>query len=157
MIDPRNQTTLREAVEADLPALAQVHQAAFHPGWNEDELADVGSGPGVFGLLTEEAGAVTGMILCRTVADEAEILTVAVDPDLRRAGIGRALVAAAVGLARQRGALDIFLEVAIDNHGALRLYDEAGFAQAGLRRGYYDRGGGLRIDAVVMRLDLRSL
>jgi ribosomal-protein-alanine N-acetyltransferase len=157
MIDPLTRMTLREAVEADLPALAEVHQRAFHPGWNADELADVGSGPGVFGLLAEEAGAIIGMILCRTVADEAEILTVAVDPDLRRGGVGRALVAGAVGLAKQRGALDVFLEVAIDNHGALRLYDQAGFAQAGLRRGYYDRGGGLRIDAVVMRLDLRPL
>ena len=149
--------TLREAVEADLPALARVHQLAFHPGWNAEELADVGSGPGVFGLLTEAEGAVTGMILARTVADEAEILTIAVDPAVRRGGVGRALVEAAVGLARQQGALNVFLEVAIDNHPALRLYDQAGFAQAGLRRGYYERGGGLRVDAVVMRLDLRPL
>ena len=149
--------TLREAVEADLPALARVHQLAFHPGWNAEELADVGSGPGVFGLLTEAEGAVTGMILARTVADEAEILTIAVDPAVRRGGVGRALVEAAVGLARQQGALNVFLEVAIDNHPALRLYDQAGFAQAGLRRGYYDRGGGMLVDAVVMRLDLRPL
>jgi ribosomal-protein-alanine N-acetyltransferase len=149
--------TLRPAVEADLPALAAVHQRAFHPGWNEDELADVGSGPGVFCLLVEDHGAVTGMILCRTVADEAEILTIAVDPALRRGGVGRALVAAAVGAARLQGVLDMFLEVAIDNHAALQLYDQAGFVQAGLRRGYYDRGGGLRVDAVVMRLDLRPL
>ena len=148
---------LRAAVEADLPALAAVHQLAFHPGWNEEELADVGSGPGVFGLVAEADGAVLGMVLCRTVADEAEILTLAVDPAARRGGVGRALVAAAVGLAAQQGALDVFLEVAIDNHPALRLYDQAGFAQAGLRRNYYDRGGDLRVDAVVMRLDLRPL
>jgi len=148
---------LRPAVEADLPALAAVHQLAFHPGWNEEELADVGSGPGVFGLVAEADGAVLGMVLCRTVADEAEILTLAVDPAARRGGVGRALVAAAVGLAAQQGALDVFLEVAIDNHPALRLYDQAGFAQAGLRRNYYDRGGDLRVDAVVMRLDLRPL
>ncbi len=159
MIDRRADTgmTLREAAEADLPALARVHQLAFHPGWNAEELADVGSGPGVFGLLVEIDGAIPGMILARTVAEEAEILTLAVDPDARRGGIGRALVAAAVALAGQRGALDIFLEVAIDNHPALRLYDQAGFAQAGLRRGYYERGNGLRVDAVVMRLDLRPL
>jgi len=149
--------TLRPAVEADLPALAEVHQRAFHPGWNAEELADVGSGPGVFCLLTEAHGAVTGMIICRTVADEAEIITVAVDPALRRSGIGRALVTAAVGAAKAQGALDVFLEVAIDNHAALRLYHQAGFDQAGLRRGYYDRGGGLQVDAVVMRLDLRPL
>ena len=148
---------LRPAVEADLPALAAVHQLAFHPGWNVEELADVGSGPGVFALLVEEGDAVTGMILCRNVADEAEILTVAVDPGARREGIGRALVAAAVEAVKALGALDVFLEVAIDNHAALRLYDQAGFAQAGLRRGYYDRGGGMLVDAVVMRLDLRPL
>ena len=148
---------LRPAVETDLPALAAVHQLAFRPGWNIEELADVGSGPGVFGLVAEAAGEVTGMILCRTVADEAEILTLAVDPGARREGVGRALVAAAVGAVTQQGVLDVFLEVAIDNHPALRLYDQAGFAQAGLRRGYYDRGGGMLVDAVVMRLDLRPL
>jgi ribosomal-protein-alanine N-acetyltransferase len=111
----------------------------------------------VFALLVEGEARLAGMIVCRAVAGEAAVLTVAVDPDARRQGLGRALVEAALGLMRQQGAIEVFLEVAIDNHEALRLYERIGFEQAGLRRGYYDRGGGERVDAAVMRLDLRAL
>lgn len=135
--------------------LAAVHWQAFSPGWSEAELADLLAGPGVFALLAE-AQAPLGMILCRVAAGEAEILTLAVTPPARRQGTARALVAAAAGLARQGKASEMFLEVATDNIAALRLYEQAGFQRAGLRRGYYDRGDGVRTDAVVMRLDLNT-
>ena len=64
------------------------------------------------------------------------------------------LVDAAAGAARMAGADVMFLEVAHDNLPALGLYEAAGFARAGLRRGYYDRGAAGSADAVVMRLDL---
>jgi ribosomal-protein-alanine N-acetyltransferase len=56
-----------------------------------------------------------------------------------------------LGEARRRGAVEAFLEVRVDNEAARALYARAGFAQVGLRRGYYDGG---RVDAVVMRREL---
>ena len=147
--------TLRAAEAADLEALSTVHQAAFTPGWSAEEIADLASGPGAFGLIVE-AGAPLGMILCRALAGEAEVLTLAVDPAARRRGVARALVTAAAGAAKAAGAEAMFLEVAVDNDGALALYEQAGFVRAGRRPSYYDRGGGLYVDAVVMRLDLNS-
>ena len=146
----------RLASEADLPALAVLHQKAFAPGWNAEELADVGSGPGVFGLLVEGEAGLAGMILCRAAAGEAEVITLAVDPHLRRTGVAKALLAAGLEVARSDGALEVFLEVADDNIAALALYERMGFLRVGLRRGYYDRGE-IRIDAVVMRLDLTNI
>lgn len=146
---------LRPAVEADLEALAQVHGAAFEPGWDAEQIADIGSGPGAYALIVETDRPI-GMILCRAVAGEAEILTLAVEPAARRGGVGAALVEAAAGLARTAGADAMFLEVGLDNPGAIALYERAGFVRAGRRKGYYERAGGVRVDALVMRRDLNT-
>lgn len=144
---------LRPAQETDLEALSAVHRRAFTPGWGPEEIADLASGPGAFGLIVE-AQAPLGMILCRAMVGEAEVLTLAVDPDARRRGVARALVAAAAVAAKAAGAEVLFLEVAVDNDPALGLYASQGFVRAGRRPSYYDRGGGVYVDAVVMRLDL---
>lgn len=93
------------------------------------------------------AGELLGWAGVRVVADEAEILTVGVVPAARRQGIARRLVAALLDAARAAGAAQIYLEVRVDNDAARALYLDEGFAEIGLRRGYYDNG---RIDAVVM-------
>ena len=83
------------------------------------------------------------------------MLTLAVDPQARRRGVAKALISAALGAARQSGAVEAFLEVAMDNDPAAALYAGQGFRREGVRRGYYDRGALGTMDALVMRLDLR--
>lgn len=134
-------------------ALADVHALAFDHPWSADEIAALIGGPGAFALLAEDRAPVA-FILCRAIAGEAEILTLAVSPAARRRGVARGLVEAAVGAARIAGADVMFLEVADDNLAAIGLYETAGFIRAGLRRGYYDRGSQGLADALLMRLDL---
>lgn len=145
---------LRGAWAHEADALALTHGRAFAKGWSAQDIAALISGPGGFALLVEEGDRPVGFILCRAMAGEAEVLTLAVDPAARRRGLGRALVEAALGAARMAGAEAMFLEVAHDNAPALALYEAAGFAHAGVRRGYYARGLEGSADAVVMRLDL---
>jgi ribosomal-protein-alanine N-acetyltransferase len=144
---------LRGAWGHEADALARIHASAFSHAWSADEIAKLLDGPGGFALLVEDERELA-FILCRVVAGEAEILTLAVDPAIRRRGLARALVGAAAGAARMAGAEALFLEVADDNAPAIGLYSAAGFSRAGLRRGYYDRGGAGTADALVMRLDL---
>jgi len=144
---------LRGAWGREAQALAQIHAAAFDHAWSAAEIAQLLDGPGGFALLVENE-APLAFILCRAIAGEAEILTLAVDPAARRRGLARALVEAAAGAAHMAGADVMFLEVAHDNLPALGLYEATGFERAGLRRGYYDRGAAGTADAVVMRLDL---
>jgi ribosomal-protein-alanine N-acetyltransferase len=92
------------------------------------------------------------MILIRVAADEAEILTLAVAPEARRTGLGRALLDAACEAARAAGAVRLFLEVSATNQAARALYDAAGFQQIGRRRRYYADGS----DALTMSLTLTS-
>ena len=95
-------------------------------------------------------------LLLRVVADESEILTLAVRPSARRQGLAALLVTAALGMARGMGAQFIFLEVAADNTGAIALYEKSGFKRHGTRRGYYARGGAPAVDGLLMRCELNS-
>ena len=74
------------------------------------------------------------------VVDELHITVVAVDPDERRRGHGRCLLAALLQRARQEGAAHATLEVSDDNIAALALYNRLGFQTAGRREGYYRDG-----------------
>jgi ribosomal-protein-alanine N-acetyltransferase len=96
-----------------------------------------------------------GFALGRAVAGEAELLTLAVAPEARRRGTGRALVAAFEAEARARGATAAFLEVADTNAAARALYAGAGWRPAGRRRGYFAAPGRPAADAIVLRKSLR--
>jgi ribosomal-protein-alanine N-acetyltransferase len=136
----------------DAPALADLHARAFETPWDADAIEGALGSPGAFGLAAWDGEAPAGFILARAIAGEAEILTLAVDPDLRRRGIGRALLAASLALGAHGGASAAFLEVEVGNEAAIGLYERAGFALAGRRRAYYANGH----DALVYRLDLNS-
>lgn len=145
---------LREAMESDAPAMANVHAASFAESWSANEILELAAGPGGFALVLEEGGFLAGFLLARVIAADAEILTLAVDRARRGRGLGRRLVEAATLLAGRFGASAIFLEVAVDNAPALALYGAAGFVEAGFRPRYYHRGAGERADARVLRRDL---
>lgn len=142
------------ATADDAAALAEAHALGFPQAWDAAAFTEIFAAPGVFGLIAREDGRAAGMALCRVAAGEMEVLTIAVDPALRRRGVGRALMTAALAAAREAGGDTAFLEVAADNAPAAALYAGMGFRRAGLRRGYYDRGPEGGADALVMRLDL---
>jgi len=95
-------------------------------------------------------GDARGFALGQVAAGEAELLTLAVDPDHRRKGLALALMKSFETEAFTRGAEDVFLEVAADNLAALALYRVAGYRESGHRRGYYRQADGGRVDAIVM-------
>lgn len=138
----------------DLDLAAALHRAAFEPlgerPWTRQEMAELLASPGVAGFRHGQEG----MALSRLAGGEAELLTLAVAPDRRREGIGRALLDAVVVHARTAGAQHLFLEVGIDNPPACALYAASGFHEVGRRPGYYRRGERAPADASVMRLDL---
>ena len=87
-------------------------------------------------------------------ADEAEILTIAVDPTERKRGVGRELLNEHLQQAAFAGARQLFLEVDEDNAAALALYRRFGFQQVGQRAGYYRRQDGRPATALILRRDL---
>lgn len=131
-----------------------LHRASFEIAWRDEEFAQLLEQPGVAGLMWTGAEP-QGFILIRAVADEAEILTLAVAPDFRRRGIAESLLEEASRMLRAGGTHRLFLEVADDNAPARALYEKHGFTATGRRAKYYERGPSGRVDAVIMALALQ--
>jgi ribosomal-protein-alanine N-acetyltransferase len=127
--------------------LALLHARCFitpRP-WNADEISGLLASPLTFLLTRPQA-----FLIGRAAAGEAEVLTLAVAPEARRQGLGRALVQRFLAEAGRRGAADAFLEVAADNPAAEALYLACGFTLRGRRRAYYHGPAGQQIDALVL-------
>ncbi len=124
--------------------LAALHAACFPDPWDAAAISALLVKPGTFAFAHED-----GFVLARAVADEAEILTLAVHPYKRGKGLGRALLQATISKVRSMGAKSVFLEVGVENPAARALYARLGFTKVGARKGYYNGG-----DALVLRLPL---
>lgn len=106
---------------------------------------------GVTLTLAEGDHGTLGFALARTIADEAELLLIAVDPDCQRRGVGKSLLHHFIEQARASGAEKLHLEVR-DNNPAVILYATAGFVPAGRRPNYYRGIDGTKHDAVTLML-----
>ncbi|MEN8837017.1 MAG: GNAT family N-acetyltransferase [Celeribacter marinus] len=137
----------------DLNALAALHADTFETPrpWSQTELAGLLASYGVF--LIEDEG--PSMIMGRVVADEAELLTLAVAKTARGRGLGRRALAAYESHARDLGAHTSFLEVAVNNVAAISLYTSAHYTESGRRRAYYTQPDGSKIDALILSKPLK--
>lgn len=133
---------------------ARLHAASFAFAWSEEDFEQLLTGAGVVADAAFEADeTLCGMILSRAAADEAEILTIAVAPARRRAGVGMALLKTHLPRLVARGVNRLFLEVDSGNLAARALYAARGFAQVGERKAYYRKAGAPPATALLLRLD----
>ncbi|SIO14112.1 ribosomal protein S18-alanine N-acetyltransferase [Vannielia litorea] len=128
-------------------ALAELHATCFTTPrpWRAAEFAALLARESVF-LVADKAGFALG----QCAGAEVELLTLAVAPSARRAGLGRALMDRFHAEARARGASTALLEVAATNAPALALYAATGYSEIGRRRAYYHAPDGTRADALVL-------
>lgn len=145
---------IRIAGYADYARMAKIHAANFERGWKPKEIEELLAKPGAKGFLYEVAGQPAGLGIIRIASDECEIITIAVDASYKRRGIGGELVRHIKEYAKREKVKTLFLEVAEDNFAATALYERAGFERHGVRKGYYRRWHGRRVDAVLMRFVL---
>ena len=122
--------------------MAAIHAACFAKAWSASEIGQFVTAPGCLSLLASTApeGTAQGFLIVRSAGDEAEILTLAVDPSRRRQGLARALLAAAIAALRKAGAKQLFLEVDEANEPARGLYQSLGAVAVGRRPRYYEHG-----------------
>jgi ribosomal-protein-alanine N-acetyltransferase len=148
---------LRTASVADLHHIMEIEQSVFvTDAWSESAMrAELESDNTVYVVATALGApdVVQGYagLMVLPGATEADVQTIAVAPEVRRMGLGRALMHAVLKAARSAGVRDLFLEVRADNAGAQGLYESLGFVGIGVRPGYYQPDD---VDAIVMKLEL---
>jgi ribosomal-protein-alanine N-acetyltransferase len=145
---------IRPAALADAEALAPLERRCFSDPWSVAAFEELLPLSYIVGLVAEQDGAISGYLIAREIAGEAEILNLAVVPEIRRAGLGRRLLAAALDQLRSRGAERVWLEVRESNAPAQALYARHGFTTAGRRKRYYRAP---IEDALVLSLDLTAV
>jgi [ribosomal protein S18]-alanine N-acetyltransferase len=133
---------------ADLEEVLSIERASFSMPWSRGAfLYELQQNRVARCYVVREGGQLVGYICVWEVADELHITNIAVHPDLRRRGVGRALLSAVLDDARQRALRMVVLEVRPSNVEARGLYESFGFRVVGRRRGYYYDTGE---DALVM-------
>jgi len=141
---------LRPAQATDLQALLALERAAFPDPWEPEQLAEELGRQGHFlDLALDPSERLLGYSLTVALGDEMELLRIAVTPSLRRSGLGRTLLRAALARCPSLGVERVFLEVRADNEAAIGLYESLGFTRAGRRRRYYALDG---CDALILVL-----
>ncbi len=133
-------------------ACARLHAQGFAHPWSKGEVAELiaSSSTLAAAALDPVNGRLRGFILSRLAADEAEILTIAVEASSQGKGVGRALLSENLRQAANAGARRMFLEVDKMNAPAVALYQRLGFVKVGERPGYYRRND-TQVPAVIMR------
>lgn len=145
---------LRPLGPADLDALEAMERTLFGAGaWSRASLAEELGGPGRWyvGAQDRESGELVGYAGLWFDGYDGQVMTVGTRPDHQGRGVGRLLLDALLGRARELRATEVLLEVRVDNEPALRLYERAGFERLGRRKGYYQPEN---VDAWTMRLRL---
>lgn len=126
--------------------MAEAFDPRFGEAWTPSQCLGMLALPGVWFNIAWDDSRPAGFALARTVADEAELLLLAIHPALRRRGIGTALLRSITADARDRGAIKLHLEVRANND-AVQLYRGEGFQKVGERREYYRGKDGKLFDA----------
>lgn len=131
--------TIRFALVEDLDTLCTIEQSCQSAPWSAAQLReDLLHNPCSSYLLALWQQEPAGYACVQTVADEAELLNIAVLPCFRRLGIGQALLQAVLHAAKQNSAQNLYLEVRSGNQPAIALYRSAGFSPCGRRAAYYN-------------------
>ena len=131
-----------------MPQIAQLEKRCFSDPWSEKSIASELENPLSVWLVAVDGGQLIGYVGSQTVLGETDMMNLAVAPEARRQGTGRALVLALVDALTEKGSHSLMLEVRVSNTPAQKLYESLGFSQVGRRPKYYVNP---REDALILR------
>ena len=143
----------RAMTPGDLAGVAAVERASYQFPWSEGIFRDC-LRVGYLCRVADLDGEIVAYGVVAMGAGEAHILNLCVRAELRGRSIGRQMLLLLLERSRQAGMEAVFLEVRPSNPHAIALYQSVGFAQVGLRKGYYQAPDNGREDALVLKLDL---
>ncbi len=150
-LKPAN-VNFREMQASDLDAVMQIESVNFPFPWTAGNFKD-SINSGYICLVLEMTSRIIGYAVLMIVLDEAHLLNISVTPSQKGQGLGRHLLEHMMQISREKGGLNMFLEVRPSNVSAITLYESIGFNEMGVRPGYYPANNG-RENAVLMGVAL---
>lgn len=143
---------IKLATASDAESIAEAEEAVFSDPWSSSGISHFAACESAFVICSkDERGNLRGYAIGSFAAGEGELLRIAVLPDHRGNGLGKALLSEFLSEMKSRGIFTLFLEVRVSNATAISLYEGSGFEKYTVRRNYYKHP---TEDAVMMRLDL---
>ena len=121
----------------DLKEICEIESHSFSDPWSEQTFSMIADTENCLFLVLKENKRVIGYTLVSSVADEAEVLNVAIHKDFRRRGLARRLLEEAFATVDNAGVKKVYLEVRESNCAARSLYRSLGFESCAIRRSYY--------------------
>ncbi len=138
------------ARDGHIPAVLAIELEGADSPWSEHSFRQELESADAYFSAAELGEECVGFCILKLLGTEAEIYDIAVRADMRRRGVGSALLSDAVDHAWASGADAVFLEVRSGNVPARAMYSSFGFEPVGLRKGYYSASGE---DAILMKLE----
>ncbi len=144
---------------ADIEIVSKIHKTCFFDAWGPSVIGQILNIPGTFGMVArrQNYNSIIGFAIARFTADECELLSLGVACEYRANGAGGNLLTAVIARATAERVKWLFLEVAEDNHVALKLYRAHGLEKVGCRLNYYENSDGTKTNALTMRCALPLL
>ena len=149
---PIPSTSLEAMRSADVAEVLAIEQQAYPLPWSQGNFIDSLAAGYAARVLRAADGAVVGYFLAMKGVDEMHLLNLTVVPSAQGQGMARLLLDEVCALCRAQHCAQLWLEVRVGNQRARDVYARYGFAEVGLRRGYYPGLAGAREDAVLMSL-----
>ena len=145
-----NTINIRPGRVEDAPALRKLETENFTDPWSLDGLVTSLSSPLYYIRVAEQAGSIFGYLIANRVLDEGELLRIAVSPDNRVRGVGKALTQA---MMEENPATKVWrLDVRESNYGARKLYESLGFRAVIRRRNASEKPAE---DGIMMMLEIK--
>ena len=150
MLQPKYK--FRDMALSDVDSVMEIEPHIYSHPWSRGNFVD-SLNSGYSASILECNGEIIGYALMMMVLDEAHLLNLSIAKAYQKQGLGRLLLENMIRIAQEKNAANMFLEVRTSNISAIALYENIGFNEMAIRRGYYPAPNG-REDAVLMGLAL---
>ena len=128
---------IRDMREEDLVAVSTIERLSFSDPWSLEGFRESMNQCQALLRVAEIDQCIAGYYILYYSCDEGELVNIAVHPNFRRQGVGRAMMADLLKMAKSLGVTQLVLEVRMSNAEAIALYKKQGFSLLGVRKRFY--------------------
>lgn len=138
---------IRNMLPEDIDQVVEIENESFSRPWSKRSFEESLEKSDYIFIVADNRGVIVGYCGLYVVMDEANITNVAVKEEYRNKGVGYVIIEDLIERAKNAGVKAMTLEVRKSNNAAIRLYEQVGFKNAGIRRNFYESP---KEDAVIM-------